>query len=108
MKTVVFVVLAVLMGILVIPPFLFLLFGLALETPEELYQLLVNYGVIKPRAGDAQMWEIRNFCKMKTYRRECGDCPYRVKTGCGFAGPPGEWSEDVLNGKRKSWRSLWS
>ena len=100
------IALGVILAVLAIPSLLFLLGSMALETTEEFYHLLVSYEVIRPKAGDAKVFELWAFCKGNNLRRECGDCPYRTEAGCGFTGPPERWSEDVLYGKRASRRRL--
>ena len=98
------IALGVILAVLAVPSMLFLLGSMTLETAEETYHLLVSYNIIRPRVGDSKMFEIWSMCNSIKLRRECGDCPYHTKDGCGFAGPPGEWDEEIINGKRVLWR----
>ena len=57
------------------------LFGCFLEIACDLYYTLVDYGILK-----------LDGC--------CEKCQYHTKTGCGLTGPPKDWPEEMLKGKR--------
>ena len=74
------------------------LFGCFLEIACDLYYTLVDYGILKPRAENTPLREAKDNCERRNGC--CEKCQYHTKTGCGLTGPPKDWPEEMLKGKR--------